>query len=105
MKNFKKMLPYLLIDAVAFYLSPKLMIDTGSAMFLLLLVIPLICLFTALIYTYKNNFSWAYPILVMVLFVPSVFIDYNDSAFIYTFIFGAISLIGSFVGKLFSSYK
>lgn len=40
-----------------------------------------------------------YPLLVMVIFVPYVFINMNESATIYIFIYDAISLIGCFVGS------
>ena len=32
MKKFKKMLPYLIINAIVFYLTPFMIKDTGSGM-------------------------------------------------------------------------
>ena len=98
MEKIKKMLPYLLINIGIFYLLPTLMKDTGSAMIILLILMPLCCFLTSLAYGVKNSFSWTYPIFVMLIFLPSIFIFYNESAMVYVFVYGFISLLGSFVG-------
>lgn len=100
-KNLRKMIPYLIIDILSFYLLPLLIIDTGSGMFILLIVIPIICFIISLIYGMKNSFNLIYPLIVMLLFVPTIFIFYNSSATIYIWAYGAISLTGNFIGDLF----
>ena len=40
MKKFKKMLPYLIINAIVFYLTPFMIKDTGSGMLILLIGFP-----------------------------------------------------------------
>ena len=92
MEKLKKMLPYLLINIGMFYLLPTLMIDTGSAMIILLILMPLGCFLTSLAYGVKNSFSWLYPIFVMLVFIPSIFIFYNESAFVYVFAYGVIDV-------------
>ena len=42
----KKLLPYIGVTALAFYLLPLAGRDTGSFILILLVLIPLICLFT-----------------------------------------------------------
>ena len=69
MKKFKKMLPYLIINAIVFYLTPFMIKDTGSGMLILLIGFPVICFIVALIYGIKNSFNWIYSLLVMLLFV------------------------------------
>lgn len=98
MEKLKKMLPYLLTIIGMFYLLPSLMKDTGSAIIILLILMPLGCFLTSLAYGVKNSFSWPYPIFVMLIFLPSIFIFYNESAMVYVFVYGLISLLGSFVG-------
>lgn len=98
MEKLKKMLPYLLTIIGMFYLLPTLMKDTGSAIIILLILMPLGCFLTSLAYGVKNSFSWPYPIFVMLIFLPSIFIFYNESAMVYVFVYGFISLLGSFVG-------
>lgn len=102
MEKLKQMLPYLLIMIGIFYILPMLIIDTGSGMFILLVLVPLACLLTSLAYGFKNSFTLTFPILVMLIFIPSIFIFYNDSAIVYVFAYGAISLFGSFVGASFT---
>lgn len=99
MNRIKKLLPYLMVNVIAFYLLTLLMKDTGSAMFILLFVIPVITFVNAIICGSKNSFDFLYPLLVMVIFVPYVLIYMNESATIYIFIYGAISLMGCFVGS------
>lgn len=98
MEKLKEMLPYLLINLGIFYLLPTLMKDTGSAIIILLILMPLGCFLTSLAYGVKSSFSWPYPNFVMLIFIPSIFIFYNESAMVYVFVYGFISLLGSFVG-------
>lgn len=99
MNRIKKLLPYLMVNIICFYLLTLLMKDTGSAMFILLFVIPVITFVNAIICGKKNSFDILYPLLVMVIFVPYVLIYMNESATIYIFIYGAISLMGLIVGS------
>ena len=105
MEKFRKMLPYLLAMIFAFYILPFLIIDTGSGMFILLIGIPMICYIASMIYGIKNSFNLLYPLFIMLLFAPSIFIFYNDSATIYIVIYGSISLIGNFIGSLIRKRK
>ena len=73
--------------------------DTGSGMFILLFVIPVITFVNAIMCGKKNSFDILYPLLVMVIFVPYILIYMNESATIYIFIYGVISLMGCFVGS------
>ena len=99
MNRIKKLLPYLMVNIICFYLLTLLMKDTGSAMFILLFVIPVITFVNAIMCGKKNSFDILYPLLVMVFFVPYVLIYMNESATIYIFIYGVISLMGCFVGS------
>lgn len=88
-----------MVNVICFYLLTLLMKDTGSAMFILLFAIPVITFVNAILCGRKNSLDLLYPVLVMVIFAPSIFIFYNESATIYIFIYGAISLMGCFVGS------
>ena len=88
-----------MVNVICFYLLTLLMKDTGSAMFILLFAIPVITFVNAILCGRKNSFDLLYPLLVMVIFVPYVIMYMNESATIYIFIYGAISLIGCFVGS------
>lgn len=95
------MLLYLLAIAITFYLLPLIFAgSTGSAMVLLLIATPIICLITAILYSLRYGFRWQYCLLVAILFLPTIAIFYNKSAFIYSAIFGGLSLVGNIVGAL-----
>lgn len=95
MNLIKKELIYYLIIAITYYLLPFLIIDTGSAMFMLLIVMPLIVLITSFICGLKNGFHIWYAVIVGLLFIPTIYLHYNESAWIYTLIFGALALTGN----------
>lgn len=103
MIKIKKLLPYLVVNLITFYILPILIRDTGTGMLILIIIIPLITFVTSLLYGLKNSFGWLYPLLVMAIFLPSIFIYYNESALIYTFIYGGLSLLGSFIGSRFQT--
>lgn len=105
MNLWKKMLPYLLIIAGGFYLLPLLIRDTGSAMVVLLILVPAICLLSSVFYGVKNSFHWQFCVMVALLFVPSVFLFYNASAWVYIIGYGANALIGNLIGSIFSKKR
>lgn len=103
MIKIKKLLPYLVVNLLTFYILPIIIRDTGTGMLILIIIIPLITLMTSLLYGLKNSFEWLYPLLVMAIFLPSIFIYYNESALIYTLIYGGLSFLGSFIGSRFKT--
>lgn len=100
MEKLKKNWIYYLIILIAFYLVPMLIKDTGSGMFILLIVIPLITLITSLIYGLRNTVDFVYPLIVAILFIPTLFIYYNTSAWIYIIVYSVIAVIGELIGKI-----
>ena len=101
MKHPGSMLPYLLATLLCFYLLPRFIQDTGTAMFILLALLPVLCFVCALVYGVYNSFDWLYAAAVAILFVPSIFIYYNTSAWLYSPVYGAIALAGNAIGALF----
>lgn len=101
MKIIKSMLPYLLVLAVDFYLLPLLITDTGLGIMMMLVVMPLICIGCSIVYGSKQAFHWQYPILAMVLFLPTVFLYYNISAWVYVPSYAIAALVGNLIGSFF----
>ena len=99
MDKIKKNWIYYLIIFIAFYLVPILIKDTGSGMFILLIVIPLITLITSIIYGLRNTFDFIYLLIVAMLFIPTLFIYYNTSALVYVIAYSMIAVIGELLGK------
>lgn len=101
----KGLLPYLIIMFGNFYLIPFFIYDTGTAMIILLFIIPFICFALSFLYGMRKGFFWLYPILVSFLFVPSIFLFYNSSASIYILIYGIVALIGEVLGNVIKMLK
>lgn len=99
MDKVKKNWVYYFIIFITFYLIPILIQDTGSGMFILLIVIPLITLITSIIYGLRNVFDFIYPLIVAILFIPTLFIYYNASAWTYLLVYSMIAVIGELLGK------
>ena len=99
MDKIKKNWVYYFIIFITFYLIPILIQDTGSGMFILLIVIPLITLITSIIYGLRNVFDFIYPLIVAILFIPTLFIYYNASAWTYILVYSMIAVIGELLGK------
>lgn len=100
-EKIKRLFPYLLVFVVLFYLLPLVIKDTGSGMFILLLVTPVSLLVTGFVYGIKEGFSIAPAILAGILFIPAIYIIHNDSAWFYVWFFSAFVLTGTGAGSLF----
>ena len=87
------MVLYLLL-LIDFYIIPLFIKDTGSAMTLILVLIPLICLIISIYYGIRNGLDFSYILSVAVIFAPSIFIFYNSSAWVYAVVYAAIALVG-----------
>ena len=100
MKKTREMSLYLIVIMLAFYVLPALINDTGTGIFFLLILIPIICFLTSLIYVIRHSFNLIFLLLIMILFVPTIFIFYNESAAVYVLIYGIIATTGNLLGSL-----
>ena len=100
MKKIKEMSVYLIVIILAFYVLPAFINDTGSGIFFLLILIPIICFLTSLIYGIRHSFNLIFLLINMALFIPTIFIFYNESAAVYVLIYGIIATIGNLLGSL-----
>lgn len=105
MKKLKKMLPYLLVMFLTFYVLPLFARDTGSAMLILLMIMPMIDLACSLRYGQSEGFCWLYTLIVTILFVPTVFLYYNLSAWVYIIGYGFLALTGNYSGYMLLKRK
>lgn len=100
-KKLLALIPYVLVLAVDFYLVPLLIQDTGSGMFILLFMVPFIAFICAVVYGVRQGFNGLLPLAGTVLFVPTIFIFYNESAWFYIIVYAAVIAIGNGVGRIF----
>ena len=103
--KFLRLLPYFGVFILIFYLLPLIIRDTGSAMFVMLILMPLLVFLTSAVCGLFSGFQPLLPLLCAIVFLPSVWIHYNESALIYTLIYAILSLLGVGLGTLFHRKK
>lgn len=100
-ERIKKQLIYLIILIIGFYILPFFIRSIGSGI-TSLFIISFICVVLSFIYGFKEDFDWLFSVLVMILFLPTVYLHYNSSALIYCLIYGVMSLISMLIGSFIS---
>lgn len=100
MKKIREMSVYLIVITLAFYVLPALINDTGTGIFFLIILTPIICFVTSIIYGIRHSFNLIFLLIIMALFIPTIFIFYNESAAVYVLIYGIIAAIGNLLGSL-----
>lgn len=100
MSKFLKQIVYYLIIGIIYYpLCLSMMKDTGSAMFTLLILVPVLVFVLSAIFGRQNGFRWYFSLIVGLMWVPHIFI-FNDSMMIYCFIFMIVSYLGQGIGLM-----
>ena len=100
MKKIREMSVYLIVITLAFYVLPAFINDTGTGIFFLIILTPIICFVTSIIYGIRHSFNLIFLLIIMILFIPTIFIFYNESAAVYVLIYGIIATIGNLLGSL-----
>ena len=109
MKKYLKEIIILIIHLLVFYIMP-LFAGPSDTMGLIVLIILLTFILSILIGSLsKEKIKYLYPIIISILFIPSIFIYYNDSALVHSLWYLIISFIGIGLGiiinKLFKKLK
>ena len=97
MDKLKKNLIFYALLSIDFYVIPWFIKDTGSGMVIMLVMIPLICLITSIFYGIRNGFDFWYILIVAIMFIPSIFMFYNSSAWGYVVGYAVIALLGNLI--------
>lgn len=96
----RKNLPYLLALVLAFYVVPLAgRVIPGPV--LLLLAIPAACFVISLVYGIANRFrplQLLFPLMAGLLFLPTIVLYYNATAWPYAIVYVVISLMGNAAG-------
>ena len=100
-KRLIALIPYMIILILNFYLLPLLVKDTGMAMLIMLCIIPAITFCCSVAYGVRQGFNLNLCVTVALLFVPTIFIYYNYTAWVYIVVYALISLVGTGIGRLF----
>ncbi|MDO5124468.1 MAG: hypothetical protein Q4D44_07385 [Eubacteriales bacterium] len=100
MKRFWKELVILAVQLFMFYIFP-LFAGPTDAMGMVVLIIAVTFLLSIIIGSIsKEKLKYLYPVATSVLFIPSVFIYYNESALIHAVWYLVISAVGLLIGSL-----
>ncbi len=94
------MLFYVLVQLLIYHASVFFIVDTGSGIFVLLIILPLATALIALTYGYRHGVHLLYPFVTAFIFLTVIVLHLNDSAYIYTFSYGLIALIAMVLGKI-----
>lgn len=96
----KEMLPYLVSADSPSMLFPVSRKTPAYYIIHLLIVLPVLCLAAGFLYGFFTGFHQVLPLLIAVLFLPTMYLYYNPSALAYAFTFLFITFVGNGVGCL-----
>ena len=100
MKNYLKEIIILIIQLLVFYLLP-LFAGPTDAMGMVFLIILSVFILSLILGTISNQkIKYLYPLIISILFIPSVFIYYNESALVHAVWYFVISYIGLLIGTI-----
>lgn len=97
----------LLIQLFMFYIFPIFAGPTDAIGMVILILLSTLLLSMILASISDKKEKYLYPIIIAILFIPSVFIYYNESALVHSLWYLVISSIGLLLGTLirFFIYK
>ena len=101
MKKYLKEVLITIVQLLVFCLIPLTGSDTD--MFGVLVLMLLLTCFISIVcaISIKNKkYQYCFPLITALLFIPAIYIYYNDSAFIWSFIYFISSSIGIIIGKV-----
>ena len=105
MKKYLKEIIILIIQLFMFYVFP-LFAGPTDAMGMVLLILIVTFLLSIIITSISNNkVKYLYPIIISLLFIPSIFIYYNESALIHSIWYLVDSTIGLLIGLIIYKLK
>lgn len=100
MKKYLKEIIILIIQIFMFYIFPLFAGPTDAMGMVFLILVTTFILSIILASISKEKTKYFYPILVSIIFIPSVFIHYNSSALIHSLWYLVISIIGMLIGTI-----
>ena len=100
MKRYLKELIILILQLIMFYLFPLTAGPTDAIGMVVLIILATFVLSLLLGIISKYKIRFLYPLLVAILFIPSVYIYYNESALIHSVWYLVISALAIVSGAL-----
>lgn len=100
MKKYLKEIIIFLLQLFMFYIFPLFAGPTDGMGMVLLIIITTFILSILIGILSKEKIKYLYSIIIAILFIPSVFIYYNESALIHSTWYLIIATIGLIIGIL-----
>jgi len=100
LKKYLKEIIIILIQLFMFYIFPLFAGPTDAMGMVLLIILSTLLLSIILGNISKEKIKYLYSIVIAILFIPSVFIYYNESALVHSIWYLVISYIGLLVGSI-----
>ena len=100
MKKYLKEIVILLIQLFMFYIFPLFAGPTDAMGMVFLIILATLLLSIIIGSISKEKIKYLYPIIVAILFIPSIFIYYNESALIHSVWYLVVSTVGLVVGTI-----
>lgn len=104
MKYIKELI-IILIQLFMFYLFPLVGNKVGAIgmVFLILCGTFILSILIGVMSEYK--IKYLYPIIISVIFIPSIWIYYNESALVHSLWYLVVSIVGIFIGVILSKIR
>lgn len=100
MKEYRKEIVILVIQLAMFYVYPIIVGEADPIGMVLTILLATLILSLLLGALSAKRWKYVYPLVIAVLFIPAVFIFYNDSALVYCVWYLVVSAISVLVGSL-----
>lgn len=100
MKRYLKEIIILIIQLIMFYLFPLTAGPTDVMGMIIILIMSVFILSIIIGVLSKEKIKYLYPIIVAILFIPSIFIYYNESALIHAVWYLIVSILGIIIGTI-----
>ena len=100
MKKYIKELILLLIQLFMYYIFPLFAGPTDAMGMVFLIWLSTIILGMIMAILSDKNIKYLYPLVIAIMFIPSVFIYYNESALIHSLWYLVSSSIGTLIGTI-----
>ena len=100
MKKYLKEIIILIIQLLVFYVLPLFAGPTDAMGMVFLIILSVFVLGLILGIISNKKIKYLYPLIISILFIPSVFIYYNESALVHAVWYFVISYIGLLIGSI-----
>lgn len=100
MKKYYREIIILLIQIFMYYIFPIFAGPTDAIAMVLLIILTTFILSVNVGLLITGKYKYLYPVIISILFIPSIFIYYNTSAFIHAVWYLVVSIVGVAIGCL-----